>query len=183
MATQKEWYSQAQSKKISIHDDADSDYERLQSKKTTDPEANDYMEAIEIFRNGMKLARMGDYEAAISQLACAYLLDTRSVNFAMCQTKDVPKDKLDKVLDFEIYMNLCQKHPDQYSLALSVMQIMLSSFTGSDAIVGQDSLTYSMNAISRLLLTIEQDMSIEDPKRHIMGGCLTRKVSTMYDYF
>ena len=56
------------------------------TQKTDDPEAKNYDEATDIFLSGVKLARNGDFEAACPQIACAYILDSRSINFTMNQS-------------------------------------------------------------------------------------------------
>ena len=65
------WYAKTQSKHSIDAEPRKGKFSDL----TNDPCAKLYDEANEIFSTGVKLARSGDFDAAIPQIACAYLLD------------------------------------------------------------------------------------------------------------
>ena len=142
------------------------------SSKTSDPEAKNYEEATEIFLKGIQLARSGDLGAACPQIAHAYLLDSRSVNFAVALPPGYPKERKAKILDYELLGRLAQH--DIHSISTGVLSIMLAQFLGSDPEHGQMLIAVGMGCIETLLEYIENHPHVENPERGILGGCLTR---------
>ena len=99
--SRQQWFASQQTKAERFSDmenHLSSQGERL-SDKTDDPEAKNYDEATEIFFNGVKLARAGDFGAASPQIACAYLLNSRSINFSMTLPQDLDVVKKNKILE------------------------------------------------------------------------------------
>ena len=78
------------------------------SLKTSDPEAKNYDEATQMFLKGVRHARRGDLSEAAPLIACAYLLDGRSVNFARGLPPNMPPEKKDLILDYELLGELSQ---------------------------------------------------------------------------
>jgi len=74
--------------------------------RTTDPEALEYDEASELFLHGIKLARRGDLDAGRSQIATAYLLDGRSINFMPLLPQGEEKEAADLALDPQLLFQL-----------------------------------------------------------------------------
>jgi tetratricopeptide (TPR) repeat protein len=154
-----------------------SDWENLGRKekfssKTSDPEAKNYDEATALFLNGVELARRGDFGAAAPQIACAYLLDSRGVNFTVALPPDLPKDKETKILEYELLLKLAAY--DKESVSSRVLRIMTAQYLGSMPVEGQRIIANGIMCIKWLLGLIAQDPSIEKPERGILGGCLTR---------
>jgi tetratricopeptide (TPR) repeat protein len=150
------------------------------SEKTDDPEAKDFDEAVELFCRGLKLAPLGgDLDLAASQIACAFLLNSRSITF-IPKIPDNPVDQKNKhlILDLDLLFSLMaatsatSKYEDSY--ACSVLRIMTGQFLGKLEKIGQTLIAEGMTAIERLLGLIADDPSIENPDRSIIGGCLTR---------
>jgi len=153
--------------------------EHLLSEKTDDPEARDYDEALILFMSGLKLGRRGDLEAAAPKIACAFLLNGRSISF-IPKIPDNPADqkKKDKVLDLELLLALtsatAETETETESYACSVLRIITGQFLGQNPEHGQALIASAMTAIERLLEIILNDPSIENPDNIILGGCLTR---------
>ena len=142
------------------------------SLKTSDPEAKNYDEATEMFLKGVRLARRGDLAAAAPLISCAYLLDGRSVNFARGLPPNTPPEKKDLILDYELLGALSQHNMN--SISTGVLTMMLAQYLGSDPGHGQMIIGAAMSGIESLLQYIEDNPFVEDPKRAILGGCLTR---------
>ena len=77
------WYSGMLGTQTSLASVGVSPPRKLSALSTSDPEAADHDEACELFLNGLRLARGGDLAAGVPQIACAYLLDSRSINFLL----------------------------------------------------------------------------------------------------
>ena len=143
------------------------------SEKTDDPEAQDYDEATEMFYNGLRLNRLGDLDGATHQIACAFLLNSRSINFATRLPTDLDQTKKNMILNGELLGRLATRKPDSY--ACSVLVIMVGQFMGRAPLVDQDFIAPAMIFIEKLLREIERNPSrIESPDAGILGGCLTR---------
>ena len=142
------------------------------SAKTTDPAAADHDEACEIFLNGLRLARSGDFAAACPQIACAYLLDSRSINFIIKLPDDSKKNF---VLDYELMSNLIEH--DTESCGSSVLRILLANQLGTTPF-GQQLIAAAMVHINTLYELLENNPAMEAPDspRPLLGGCLTRKI-------
>ena len=155
--------------------------ERL-SEKTDDPEARDHDEATQLFYNGVKLARIsGDFEAASAQIACAYLLDSRSVNFVGGIPENLDAAKKNMILDYELMGKLAMRDPD--SLACSVLTMMLAQFMGSDPIHGQSFIATGMLVIEKLLEHIQDNLHIEKLDNGILVKTFSdHKTGTKYPF-
>jgi tetratricopeptide (TPR) repeat protein len=144
------------------------------SERTDDPEAKDFDEAVELFCNGLKLARSGgDLEVAAPQITCAFLLSGRSVTF-IPNIPDNPVDQKNKHLVLDIDLLIALTKANSSRLAGSVLRIMAGQFLGKMEQTGQSLIAEAMTAIERLLDIIANDPSIENPDKNIIGGCLTR---------
>lgn len=75
---------------------------------TSDPEAADHDEACELFLQGLRLARCGDFAAAVPQIACAYLLDSRSIKFILKLPANSEAFKKSYVLDYQLLEKLIE---------------------------------------------------------------------------
>lgn len=167
------WYSQAAGTKDSFQS-LGSAPKKL-SLLTSDPQAADHDEACELFLNGVRLARTSsDFAAAIPQIACAYLLDSRSVNFTVKLPEDIDGGKENFVLDYELLGKLIEH--DEQSFGSSVLRILLATHLGSNPQFGQQLIAAAMVHINRLYDYIERNRAIEAPDSNILGGCLTRKI-------
>ena len=122
--------------------------ERL-SAKTSDPQAADYEEANEMFSNGMKLARLGDFDAAVPQIATAYLLDGRSVNFMLKLPDDINPESKKFILDAELVEKLI--HHDTTSFGCDVLHIIFAIHLGSIPGHGQQFIAIAMVRIDKLI--------------------------------
>ena len=146
------------------------------SNKTTDPEVANYDEANEIFASGVKLARIGDFDAAVPQIATAYLLDGRSINFMSTlqdEDGDGDDDARDFILDGELLNTLI--HHDTTTFGCDVLHIILAVQLGSVQGYGQEMVGIAMVRIDNLVSYLEKHSEIEAPGSMILGGCLTRK--------
>jgi len=145
---------------------------RTTLKPTDDPDVALWEEAIELFENGTRLARLGDLAAASPQIACAYLLDGRSIKFiVICKEGDRYKNQF---IDYELVTKLIQR--DVNSFASMVLVIMLGHFLGTNSVYGQAMIGQAFQAIEGLLEAIDQNPGIEKKENHILGGCLTRPI-------
>lgn len=161
---------------------ADTDYAILKAKaqnpqllstKSTDPDAADYDEANEIFASGIKLARIGDFDAASPQIATSYLLDGRSTTFTP-RLQDAGDDEARNfILDGELLITLL--HHDETTFSCDVLYIMLAVFMGSVQGHGQEMIAVAMVRIDKLVSYLEKHPEIEGPNSIVLGGCLTRK--------
>ena len=171
--SRQEWFNSAQRSGSEAADLGIAVAREKVSEKTDDPEAQDYDEATEIFYNGLKLARLGDLDAATPQIACAFLLNSRCINFATSLPTDLAQTQKNMILDGELLGRLAYRKPD--SFACSVLTIMIGQFMGRDPLIGQTFIGAAMVVIDRCLVEIESDPSrIENPDAGILGGCLTR---------
>ena len=139
--------------------------------KTDDPEAKDFVQAVELFRQGLKLARSGgDLKLAANQITCAFLLNNRSVAITMDKLDNL-KDQKNKhwILDSDLLIALAKADVNSY--ACPVLKIMIAQpFFGKH----QSSIAVAMTATEELLDAIADYPSIENPDKDILGGCLTR---------
>ena len=151
---------------LGIQDDRFSD-------KTDDPEAKDHDEATEMFYNGIKLARSGDFLAAGPQIACAFLLDGRSINYTFGLPPGLTAAQKNKILDHELIGQIAQ-NSDRNSYASGVMTIMLGHYLGADPQLGQMVIAAAMTVIEKLMGYLYDYPHLENPANAILGGCLTR---------
>ena len=142
------------------------------SDKTDDPEAKDHDEATEIFFSGIKLARSGDIKGAGPQIACAFLLDSRSINYTVALPPGLTADQQNKVLDYELMRQIAQSDPN--SFACGVVTIMFGHYLGSDPQHGQKMIAAAMMVIEQFLEFLYDNPHVENPENGILGGCLTR---------
>jgi tetratricopeptide (TPR) repeat protein len=139
--------------------------------RTTDPAALDFDEASSLFLNGIKLARRGDLEAARSQVATAYLLDGRSINFY--PGVPLPEEARDIALDPILLNELLQ---DRGSFAAMVLSIFAANRLGSLPEKGQIFIATGMKAIGELLEEIADNPKLEAHWKNggVLGGCMKR---------
>jgi len=164
------WYAKTQSKHSIDAEPRKGKFSDL----TNDPCAKLYDEANEIFSTGVKLARSGDFDAAIPQIACAYLLDGRSINFTLVLPQNCNASQKNRLLDYEIVHKMIEYKPDEGSFGSSVLRIMLGSYMGGHPLYGQELIAAATVHIEFLLKYIEQHLEIEDRNSMVLGGCLTR---------
>jgi hypothetical protein len=117
--------------------------------RTTDPEAMDFDEASDLFLQGLKLARRGDLKAGRAQIATAYLLDTRSINWVNVLPQD--EEARYMVLDLKLHCELTEG--DSYGAM--VLRIMAANFLGNGP-EGQTLIGSAMKTIELLLEDIAQ---------------------------
>lgn len=134
---------------------------------TTDPQAAEHDEACEIFLSGVRLGCIGDFAAATPQIACAYLLDSRSINFAVMLPQDLEASKRNFILDYELLGKLIER--DEQSFGSSVLRILLATFLGHSPF-GQQLIAAAMVHVSKLYECIDSDRAIEAPGSVYLGG-------------
>jgi tetratricopeptide (TPR) repeat protein len=140
--------------------------------RTTDPEALDFDEASGLFLNGIKLARRGDLKAAVAQVATAYLLDGRSINYY--PVLPVPEEARDIALDPKLLYDLSQNSDD--SFGAMVLRIFAAGRLGSLPEDGQMYIATGMDAIDKLLKAITENPKLEERWENggVLGGCMKR---------
>ncbi len=141
--------------------------------RTNDPEALDLDEAYELFFNGVKLARAGDLAAGCAQIACAFLLDDRSINFVPDLPPGTPGDITLHVIDLQTLYKMISL--DLNGFGSRVLRILLGIKLGSIPGDGQTMIAEAFRCIESLLSIIEMQPEVEDYNRGILGGCCTRK--------
>eukprot|EP00592_Proboscia_alata_P029743 CAMPEP_0194447364 /NCGR_PEP_ID=MMETSP0176-20130528/128966_1 /TAXON_ID=216777 /ORGANISM="Proboscia alata, Strain PI-D3" /LENGTH=374 /DNA_ID=CAMNT_0039274213 /DNA_START=155 /DNA_END=1279 /DNA_ORIENTATION=- len=149
--------------------------ERISS-KTSDPQAADFDEAKLLFAQGIACARSGDLETGAVQISSAYLLDGRSIKFVSKLADDIGSASIEKnyVLDGKLLTDMLQNESPT-SFSCDILHIMLAAFLGSTPGHGQELIAVAMVRIDTLVTCIQKNQEIEDPSKHILGGCLTRK--------
>jgi len=144
------------------------------STKTSDPQAADFDEAKILFAQGITCARSGDLETGAVQISSAYLLDGRSVKFVAKMADDIGACEKNYVLDGKLLTDMLENESPT-SFSCTILHIMLASFLGSTPGHGQELIAVAMVRIDQLVTCIQKNLEIEDPSKHILGGCLTRK--------
>mmetsp|Transcript_560 Transcript_560/g.779 ORF Transcript_560/g.779 Transcript_560/m.779 type:complete len:399 (-) Transcript_560:82-1278(-) len=167
-----QWYSAAHQKRR-IDEENLGELRPSLRDKTDDPKAKNYEEATQIFLNGMKLARSGDYDAAAPLISCAFLLDYRSVKPAMALPSDSDISKKNFILDCELLKKLTEHETPRITKA--ILLILQSHHFAYHPTLGQNMIAIAMSALDCLFRCIESDPGIEDPENSILGGCLNRK--------
>jgi tetratricopeptide (TPR) repeat protein len=139
--------------------------------RTTDPEALDWDEASEIFLSGVRCARRGDLEAGRAQIATAFLLDGRSINY--CTVLPAP-EAADLALDDELLRMLILSDPN--SFASTVLNILAARCYGHADKHGQAVIGIAMRSIEFLIKACEQNPTLEKTPNEggPLGGCLSR---------
>ena len=174
------WYAGVRQKSASFsEEDEEQLWQALQHRKlegrTSDPEAAEYDEAADIFFQGIQLARHGDLTAGCAQIATAYLLDGRSINFVG------PRPKSSKIqaltLDLELLAILSQSHVndiERVSYGGHVLRVLLGNRLGNDPHAGQDLLATAMVSLNYLLQRVREQPELGDHHRNggILGGCI-----------
>lgn len=140
--------------------------------RTTDPEALNLDEASDLFLNGIKLARRGDLEAARAQVATAYLLDGRSINYY--PVLPVPEEATDIALDPKLLFDLSQDADNSFGAL--VLRIFTAIRLGHSPEYGQDLIASGMNSIRALLAVIVENPKLEAHWKNggVLGGCMKR---------
>jgi len=138
--------------------------------RTADPEALDYDEASDLFLQGIRLARGGDLAAGRPQIATAYLLDGRSINF--CSVLPDP-EAAGVAMDVKLLYELIQDD----SFAAAVLRMAAARYMGHSP-QGQMLIAGAMQEIAKLLKMIEQQPTLEADWRQggVLGGCMKRTV-------
>ena len=147
------------------------------STKTSDPEAADYDEAAELFFQGVKLARIGDLEAGCAQIATAFLLDGRSINFSVF----VPQNPAIRALcvDLELLCHLSQAQTNNLhsvSYGGHVLRILVAGRLGNDPTEGQNFLASAMTSVNYLLQRVREQPHLGAHYSDggvVLGGCMT----------
>ena len=137
--------------------------------RTTDPEALEFDEASELFLRGLKLARRGDLKAGRSQIASAFLMDERSINFCV----ELPDPSAaDMAIDSMLFYELIEG--DSYGAM--VLLIALAQYLGHTS-EGQTFLAGALRSIDNLVKLIEREPKLEAPREEggVLGGFMTRK--------
>jgi hypothetical protein len=147
--------------------------EKNYHKKTEDPEAHYYDEAIATFFDGVEFARRGNYIKAIPHIGCAFLLDSRSVRYIPILPKRLATAKRFSTLDAKLFAKLMDN--DHGKISSGVMTIMMANFVMSNPKHGQTAIASALKAIETLLINIEENLEeMEGPGSIVHGGCLTR---------
>ncbi|GFH52501.1 hypothetical protein CTEN210_08977 [Chaetoceros tenuissimus] len=142
--------------------------------KTSDPEALNLDEASDIFQIGVKNARDGDLKAACPQIATAFLLDGRSVNFVPMLPPGSSEELQLLVVDAMLLYKLVEL--DHVGLGSNVIKVMLGQYLGHIPGEGQTMIAAAVKSIDWLIGVLEKQPFIEHPDSGILGGCLTRAV-------
>lgn len=148
--------------------------------RTSDPEAADLDEAVQLFGSGLHDARSGHIGQGLPMIACAYLLDSRSAKFVPI-LRDI--DDADSCLD----MNLLQELIDfdgGNNIASQVLMIYAAIMFGQ-AEGGRTRILQALFVSSKLIRAISNDPTMANVNRGILGGCLKRPTlrrmrSTLY---
>ena len=145
-----------------------SEHEKL-VEKSDDPEAKDFVRAVELFRQGLKLARSGgDLELAANQITSAFLLNNnRSVALTLNKIDSLANKFL--ILDSDLVIPLMKANVNRYSCGVLKIMAAQSCLNKHQSLIAN-----AMTATEQLLDAIADDPSIENPDRNILGGCLTR---------
>ncbi|KAI2512468.1 hypothetical protein MHU86_1921 [Fragilaria crotonensis] len=142
--------------------------------RTTDPEAADLDEAVTLFRSGLRHARGGQIELGLPQIACAYLLDARAIQFRTLLPDRDREDARYYVMDMNLLQDLID-HDGGNNFASQVLMIFSAiRFGHAQTRAGQMRVSKALTVSDRLIQAIQADPTIETPARGILGGCLKR---------
>jgi tetratricopeptide (TPR) repeat protein len=141
-----------------------------------DPEAADYDEAADLFFQGLRLARTGDLSAARAQIATAYLLDSRSINFSM-HTSNNPEIQ-EKCLDLDLLIILTQANEQdmhQVTYGGHVLRIFIGRQLGDHPIEGQNALASALLSVNYLLQRVREQPQLggHHSQGGALGGCMS----------
>lgn len=149
------------------------------SGRTSDPEALNWDEACEIFFNGVRLARCGDIKAARANIATAYLLDPRAINYVHFLPDHMASSLKMLYIDAELLFELSQAETDNVfavSYGAHVIRIMSAAHLATLPKEGQTILLGALGSVNYLLQRLEEQPELEDPdpRKGALGGCLNR---------
>ncbi|KAI2512464.1 hypothetical protein MHU86_1917 [Fragilaria crotonensis] len=152
-------------------DSNDSAHRPLAS-RTTDPEAASYDEASQLVQTGLQHARSGSIDVGLPLIACAFLLDTRAIEFkpVLEQNQDDPL----KYLDMDLLQQLID-YDGGNNVASQVLMIYAAILFGQ-AEGARSRTLQALRVSSNIITDITNDPTMEDPSRGILGGCLKRVI-------
>lgn len=174
--SQQLWQNQMRSNPVRIKNPHSADWKALCKHaplegRTTDPKALDYDEAVRIFFSGLRQARRGDIESGGAQIATAFLLDGRSINYL---TILPAAEAADFVMDGMLLHKLVTTDPNKMSAR--ILMALTARRHGADKKEGQSIISEAMRAMDECITLIEERPEIEYPDSGILGGCLTRPI-------
>lgn len=150
--------------------DSNASANRPLATRTTDPEAASYDEASRLVQTGLQHARSGSIDVGLPLIACAFLLDSRVIEFkpVLQHNEDDPLKHLD--------MDLLQQLIDYDSgnnVASQVLMIYAAILFGQ-AEGARSRTLQALRVSSNIITDITNDPTMEDANRGILGGCLKR---------
>lgn len=140
--------------------------------RTTDPEAADFDEAVQLFRKGLKYAREGLLKKAVPLIATALLLDTRSFKFVPAFSRINREEDSYYYVDMELLQQMLKVSVGK-NFATKVLSVY-SAMLFEDVPDAQERIIRALKISEDLLNTVRADLSLEDMERGILGGCLKR---------
>lgn len=144
--------------------------------RTTDPEAAGFDEAIQLVQTGLRHARSGSLEVGLPLIACAFLLDSRAIEFK--PVLDLQKDNADNAANRFLDMGLLQQLIDfegGNNVASQVLMIYAAIVFGEAEGARARSLQ-ALHVSANIIIDITNDPTMEDADRGILGGCLKRAI-------
>lgn len=156
--------------------------------KTGDPEAADCDEAAELFLQGVRLARSGDLEAGCAQIATAFLLDGRSINFlpsadlsSSNNRSSISNDLIQQVksmcVDIELLFRLFRAEvsdPDHVSYGGHILRLLTATKIGRNPKLGQDMLAVAIKSVNYLIQRVKEQPHLGSHYEQggVLGGCM-----------
>jgi tetratricopeptide (TPR) repeat protein len=149
-------------------------YEPLKN-RTSDVEAANLDEAIQLFRSGLRRARHGHVDQAVPLIACAYLLDSRAIEFVPF----LPHNDHEGAAYYFMDMVLLQRLVDfdrGHNFGSQVLMIYSAIRFGhlNRSTNGRMRIMQALVLSDRLIKAVFDDKSIETPERGVLGGCMKR---------
>lgn len=153
------------------------DWRTLLHSRTSDPEAADLGEAIQLFRSGLRQARHGRIDQAVRLIACAYLLDCRSVTFLPVLPKENREEAAYRILDMIILQRLIDcsgTTTTTTNYGSQIMMIYAAIRLGHLNTTTASRIVQALAVSDRLLAAIHADPTLETTERGVLGGCMKR---------
>mmetsp|Transcript_5810 Transcript_5810/g.8719 ORF Transcript_5810/g.8719 Transcript_5810/m.8719 type:complete len:406 (+) Transcript_5810:58-1275(+) len=139
---------------------------------TNDPAVKLWEEAIELFEDGTRLARQGDLATGGQLIACAFLLDNRSITyFPICKESDGDPYK-NQYIDYELLCKLME--PDETSFAPMVLRIMWTLLYGENSDNRQTVISDALQAAEGLLETIKLHPDLGKKEDSTINGYIVK---------
>jgi len=141
--------------------------------RTTDQEALDYDEAVDLFRKGLKCAHAGDLGQACAMISTAFLLDDRSIRHigAARFPLEISQEAKFYLMDMDTFRKIIGNDPS--SFGSRVLMIWTAQVFGLEE-HGQSMLTDALLQSKEIIEAITHNPHLENPKRGVLGGCMTR---------